>query len=103
MKLISQNGIGYPDGIGAVQALKSKGAKNAIRIPGSELWLDIISTLQNEDSVYLIGATSKVIGATVDKLNHSYPRLKIVGYRNGFLNESDIVTLEKDINAKTPA
>lgn len=102
LKLISQNGIGYPDGIGAVQALKSKGVKNAIRIPGSELWLDIISTLQDKDSIYLIGATNKVIEATVDKLNQTYPRLKIVGYRNGFLNESDIVTIEEDILDKKP-
>jgi UDP-N-acetyl-D-mannosaminouronate:lipid I N-acetyl-D-mannosaminouronosyltransferase len=102
LKLISQNGVGYPDGIGAVKALKTKGARKAVRIPGSELWLDIISTLNNEDSVYLIGATNEVIEATVDKLNQIYPSLEIAGYRNGFLNESDIVTLEKDILDKKP-
>lgn len=102
LKLISQNGVGYPDGIGAVKALKTKGARKAVRIPGSELWLDIVSTLTNEDSVYLIGATNEVIEATVDKLNQIYPSLEIAGYRNGFLNESDIVTLEKDILAKKP-
>ena len=102
LKLISQNGVGYPDGIGAVKALKTKGAKNAIRIPGSELWLEIISTLNNEDSVYLIGATNEVIEATVDKLIQNYPRLEIAGYRNGFLDESDIVALEKDILVKKP-
>ena len=42
LKLVSQNGVGYPDGIGAVKALRKKGARNAVRIPGSELWLDII-------------------------------------------------------------
>ena len=102
LKRISQNGIGYPDGIGAVQALKLKGVKNAIRMPGSELWLDIISTLQDKDSIYLIGGTNKVIKSTVDKLNQTYPRLTVVGYRNGFLNESDIVALEKDIHDKKP-
>jgi UDP-N-acetyl-D-mannosaminouronate:lipid I N-acetyl-D-mannosaminouronosyltransferase len=102
LKLISQTGVGYPDGIGAVKALKTKGARKAVRIPGSELWLDIITTLNNEDSVYLIGATNEVIEATVDKLNQIYPSLKIVGYRNGFLDESEIVTLEKDILDKKP-
>ena len=34
LKLISQNGIGYPDGIGAVKALKTKGAKNAGGVVG---------------------------------------------------------------------
>ena len=103
VKRISQNGLGYPDGIGAVKALKSKGAKNAIRIPGSELWLDIISSLNKEDSVYLVGATNEVIEATVAKLNTIYPSIKIAGYRNGFLNENDILNLEKDIIEKKPS
>ena len=102
LKLISQNGVGYPDGIGAVKALRTKGARNAIRIPGSELWLDIISTLHEEDSVYLIGSTNEVIEATVEKLNQIYPSLQIAGYRNGFLNEHDIDALEKDILDKKP-
>lgn len=102
LRLISQKGVGYPDGIGAVKALKTKGARNAIRIPGSELWLDIISSLTMEDSVYLIGATDEVISATVNKLNRNYPSINIAGYRNGFLDENDIVTLEKEISDKKP-
>jgi len=102
LKDISHEGVGYPDGIGAVRALKKKGVKNAVRVPGSELWLDIISTLNTEDSVYLLGATNQVINATVAKLNQIYPSLKIVGYRNGFLNENDIINLEKDILEKKP-
>ena len=60
LRLISQNGVGYTDGIGAVMALRKKGAKNAIRIPGSELWLDIISSLKDEDSIYLIGSSDEL-------------------------------------------
>jgi len=102
LKYISQNGVGYPDGIGAVKALKSKGFRHSVRIPGSELWLDIISTLKKADSVYLVGATDEVIETTVIKLKKTYPSLNIVGFRNGFLNESDIALLEKDILEKKP-
>lgn len=102
LKLISQDGVGYPDGVGAVKALKMKGLRNAVRIPGSELWLDIISSLRIEDSVYLVGSTNEVIEATVAKLNQIYPSLQIAGYRNGFLNEHDIEALEKDILDKKP-
>jgi UDP-N-acetyl-D-mannosaminouronate:lipid I N-acetyl-D-mannosaminouronosyltransferase len=101
-KLISQHGVGYPDGIGAVKALKKKGARNVIRIPGSELWLDIVSTLNQDESVYLIGATNEVIEATVDKLNQIYPSLKLAGYRNGFINDKEIEILERDILEKKP-
>ena len=102
LKLISHKGVGYPDGIGAVKALKTKGCKDAIRIPGSELWLDIISTLDKEDSIYLIGATNEVIEATVDKLIQSYPTLKIAGYKNGFLKDHEIEVVENDIVDKKP-
>lgn len=102
LKEISQFGIGYPDGIGAVIALRKKGNRKAIRIPGSELWLDLISTLDKEDSVYLVGGTDMVLLATVKKLREMYPNLNIVGHRNGFLNENDILTLEKDIIKEKP-
>ena len=42
--LINRN-IGYPDGIGAVWALRKKGVKNVIKFPGCELWLDVIKTI----------------------------------------------------------
>jgi len=102
LKYISQNGVGYPDGVGAVKALKRKGSRHSVRIPGSELWLDIISTLHKADSVYLVGATDEVIEATVIKLQKTYPSLNIVGFRNGFLNDSEIALLEKDILEKKP-
>ena len=38
--IINEN-IGYPDGIGAVLALKRKGTQS-IKIAGAEFWLDIV-------------------------------------------------------------
>ena len=102
LQQISQIGIGYPDGIGAVMALRKKGITNVIRIPGSELWLDIIADLDQNDSIYLIGSTQEVIEATVQKLKKEYPNLSIAGYRNGFLKECDIINLEKDIKKSKP-
>ena len=40
--IINRN-FGYPDGIGAVWALQKKGCKNSVKIPGCELWLDILA------------------------------------------------------------
>lgn len=46
--------LGYPDGIGAVMALngKQKGIKNVVKIPGCELWLDIIKAFHKEKSFF---------------------------------------------------
>ena len=41
--IIGRN-VGYPDGTGAVWALQKKGYHNTVKIPGCELWLDIVKT-----------------------------------------------------------
>ena len=52
--LINRN-MGYPDGIGAVWALRKKGAKQVVKIPGCELWLDVIKNYYKSKSFYLVG------------------------------------------------
>ena len=59
--IINRN-IGYCDGFGAVMALKEKGHKEVIKIPGCELWLRIINmTYQQGKSYYLVGGKQEVI------------------------------------------
>ena len=89
--MINRN-IGYADGIGAVLALQKKGCKNAVKIPGCELWLDSIQRVHASKSFYLIGAREEVISETVKKLRSTYPGINIAGYRNGYLKTEE----EKD-------
>jgi len=98
--IINQN-IGYPDGVGAVMALKQKGL-NAIKIPGSEFWLDIIEKFENEKSFYLIGTTQEVIDNTVKKLKEEYPNINILGYQNGFINDEQKVELKDRLKELKP-
>ena len=84
LQALIDNNIGYPDGIGAVMALNKKGMDNAFKIPGCELWLDIIKTHYKEKSFYLIGGKKKVIQTTVEKLKEEFIGIKICNYRNGF-------------------
>jgi len=82
--IINEN-IGYADGVGAVMALKQKGL-DAVKIPGSELWLDIVGRFYKERSFYLLGSSQEVIESTVKRLKVEFPSINIVGYRNGFLD-----------------
>ena len=41
-KAIINRNIGYSDGLGAVMALKKHGCKDAVKIPGCELWLKLV-------------------------------------------------------------
>ena len=103
-ELFSRN-IGFSDGIGAVWALKRKGFKDAVKIPGCELWLDIIGTSYHNKTFYLVGAQQEVIDNTVAKLNREFPGIRIVNYRNGYLRDgvdrrdliSDIIMCKPDV------
>lgn len=102
VKIINEN-IGYPDGTGAVWALKKMGLKNIVKIPGCELWLDIIRIKEKEKKFYLIGGKQDVIESTVTKLKSEYTNLNIVNYRNGYIQtEEEILLLEEDIINKKP-
>lgn len=93
---------GYADGVGAVWALKKRGFKGARKIPGVELWFEIVKTLNHSHSFYLIGSTNEVIEGTVTKLKNDFTGIKIKGYRNGFLKENDVEKLKNELILHKP-
>ena len=99
-QIINDN-IGYADGIGAVMALNQKGL-NVIKIPGSEFWLDIVNNFYHDKKFYLLGSTQEVIEQTVNKLQINFPNINIVGYRNGFVNETDKDLLKNALSELKP-
>lgn len=101
-EIINRN-IGYCDGIGAVMALKKRGYKNVVKIPGCELWLKIIRILYKEKSFYLIGGKQEIIESTIVKLNEDFPSINIVNYQNGYIKtEEEKKALIEDIVHKQP-
>lgn len=87
--IINRN-IGYCDGIGAVLALKKRGVKNVVKIPGCELWLKLVDALAPQGkSFYLVGGKQEVIDATVQKLQKEFPGINIAGYRNGYIKTDE--------------
>lgn len=100
--IINRN-IGYCDGFGAVMALKKHGY-DAAKIPGCELWLKIIEALYTKDKTfYLVGGRPEVVEATVMKLNTDFPGIKIVNYRDGYIeSEDERQALINDIATKRP-
>ena len=84
--IINRN-IGYPDGIGAILALRKKKIRNIMKIPGCELWLEIISKYYKTKSFYLVGGKQKVIEKTVNKLSNEFVGINICNFRNGYLRD----------------
>jgi UDP-N-acetyl-D-mannosaminouronate:lipid I N-acetyl-D-mannosaminouronosyltransferase len=101
-KFISSN-LGYPDGIGAVWLLKKHGYSFVKKIPGVELWLEIIKQRWRKNSFYLVGGQDEVIEATVRKLRREFPGINLLGYRNGFLSgRKDKDQLKQELVDKKP-
>lgn len=103
-KDIINHNLGYCDGVGAVLCMHKKGHKEVVKIPGCELWLDIVAEFQKQGkSFYLVGSKPAVIEATVAKLREQHPGINIVGYRDGYLKtEADREALIADVAAKRP-
>ena len=100
--LINRN-LGYPDGIGAVWALQKKGADNVVKIPGCELWLDVVQNYHQTKSFYLVGGKQDIIEATVDKLKSEFEAINICNFRNGYIKaETEELSLIEDIKKHKP-
>lgn len=100
--IINRN-IGYCDGAGPLLVLHRRGYKQAIKVAGCELWLSIVEQYYQEKTFYLVGGKQAVIEETVSKLKAQFPDIRIVGYRNGYLQSDDErQELIDDVAAKRP-
>ena len=87
--IINRN-IGYCDGAGAVLALRRHGHRDAVKLPGCELWLKIVAALAPQGKTfYLVGGRQEVIEQTVARLRTDFPGIRIAGWRNGYLRTDD--------------
>jgi UDP-N-acetyl-D-mannosaminouronate:lipid I N-acetyl-D-mannosaminouronosyltransferase len=100
--IINRN-VGYPDGLGAIMGLKKKGLRDVVKIPGCELWLDIIRAHYQDKSFYLVGGKEEVILQVVAMLKSEFPGIQIVSFRNGYLNtDNEKRALIDDIADRKP-
>jgi len=101
MKKICEDHFAYADGILAVNAIKKYNV-NVSKIPGCELWIEIIEKFLNQKSFYLIGGTNNVIENTVEKLRNNYKEINIVGWKNGYFKKNEEELLINDLLLKKP-
>lgn len=78
--ILSKAAIVTPDGMPLVMGMRLLGAKQQQRVYGPDLmlaWCDRAS--KNNLPIYLYGSTPKTLTLLTQKLQHSFPNLKIVG------------------------
>jgi len=99
-KEFNNENYNIPDGNGIV--LVSKLTSNNLNkcIPGIELMEQICKeSINKKYTIYLYGAKEDSVVNTKNNLEKEYKNIKIVGYKNGYTNEDDVV---KDILNKKP-
>jgi UDP-N-acetyl-D-mannosaminouronate:lipid I N-acetyl-D-mannosaminouronosyltransferase len=93
--------VGYPDGIGAVLALRRRGLRSA-RVAGSDLWLAVVRRHSAGGRFYLLGSTDAVVSATVARLRQEFPGIDIAGYRHGYLGPDDLARVQAEVVGARP-
>ena len=92
-----------PDGIAVVKAARKLGINVNERITGIDIAEYLLNVAnENSYSIYLFGAKEEVINLLVDKIKSEYQNIKILGYKNGYVEDKDkamneIINLKPDI------
>lgn len=92
-----------PDGVGIQLAAKYLKTPVKEKIAGIEFMKAIISECEKKNrGIYLIGTTEENIKNCVANLMVKYPKVNIVGYRNGFFDLDKTEDLINEINENKP-
>jgi len=87
--VLENNEIRYADGIGVVKYISYKTEKKISRIPGCELWEQLMKEAGiRKLPVYLIGAKSETLNQVIVKLKENYST-PIVGFHDGYFSNED--------------
>lgn len=96
LRNLSERHVTYSDGEGAVWASSYHGG-SAIKLAGVDFWLELLKKYEGSKTFYFIGGTESVICRTVSKACAQFPSANILGHRNGFMNETEMIQLRDDV------
>ncbi|MCB5225990.1 WecB/TagA/CpsF family glycosyltransferase [Alishewanella sp. 16-MA] len=100
MSVIEQADIRYADGIGVVKVMRRRLGRHVERIPGCELWQQLMSRAAKQQvPVFLVGAKPEVLTQTQAKLLAE--GVNVVGAIDGyFKDEAALIAAIKHADAK---
>ena len=90
--ITNENNDIIPDGIAVVKAARFYGIEVAERITGIDTAVQILELLNNKKkTLYLFGAQREVLARLEEKIKKEYPRIKILGTSDGYIEDKDSV------------
>lgn len=92
-----------PDGVGTQISAKILKTPVEEKIAGIELMKEILKDCENTgNGVYILGSSEENLNACIINLVRDYPKLKIVGYKNGFFDIENPEEVLDEIKEKVP-
>ena len=92
-----------PDGIGVVKAAAKLGTPIKTRVAGIDLMTALAAwAAAHGRSIYLLGAERASVEGTVSALLGRYPALKIVGWHDGYFDETEKAGILQEIGTTKP-
>ena len=93
----------FADGMPVVWASRLLGRPLPARVAGIDLMQAMVALAAERGyGVFLLGATQDVVTRTAQALRFHNPRLRIVGYRDGYFSESDEDQVVEEIRLAKP-
>jgi len=92
LDLLRQTDIGFCDGVGISITSRLLHGQSIKRVTGCDLFFRLISLASRKDwGVYMLGASAESNAAARSVLQKTYPGLRIVGWQDGYFDDSDKV------------
>lgn len=101
--IVNNCGVINADGASVVLASKFLGKPLPERVAGIDLMQDLVElSAEKGYSVYLLGAKQEVVEKTSEVLKEKYPKLNIVGIKNGYFKEEDWPSICEELRIVNP-
>ncbi|MBQ8117280.1 MAG: WecB/TagA/CpsF family glycosyltransferase [Lachnospiraceae bacterium] len=99
-KIVNSCPLINADGASIVWAAKKLGVPLKERVAGIDLFENLVKVAAEKGyKIYLFGAKEEVVTKVKDIFEKQYPKLQIVGYRNGYFTEDDEPQIVADMAA----
>lgn len=102
-QIVNSCGIINADGASVIIASKYLGKFLPERVAGIDLMQNLVELSEKKGySVYLLGAKQEVVEKTARVLKYQYPKLKLIGTRNGYFKESEWPAISAELKELCP-
>ena len=102
-KILKESDLATPDSVGVMIGGKLQKKPFKARIPGQAYFRKILETGEKEGwTFYLLGGTDDVVVKAKENIEKIFPKIKIIGYHDGYIESKKEKEIIEEINKLQP-